>query len=117
MSVHAVIDTSNTAMQASRCTLGTSRGPKGENGGGIRIRAIRVKVRYVAATATQNVWSKCLDSNADLRPMLGAGIEPAFPLWERDFKSLASASFATRAHSAWAILCGNFNRNKNDAPC
>gem|GEM_PF-5560256 len=30
--------------------------------------------------------------------MLGAGLEPAFPFWERDFKSLASTHFAIRAN-------------------
>ena len=34
--------------------------------------------------------------------MLGAGIEPAWDLIPRDFKSLASTGFATRADKTWA---------------
>ena len=38
-----------------------------------------------------------LGSQREARLMLGAGIEPAWDLIPRDFKSLASTGFATRA--------------------
>ena len=45
--------------------------------------------------------------------MLGAGIEPAWDLIPRDFKSLASTGFATRAKKEYQREAGNGTRTRD----
>jgi hypothetical protein len=47
--------------------------------------------------------------------MLGAGIEPAWDFVPRDFKSLASTGFATRAENDEPALLGDTDPEKNEA--
>ncbi len=47
--------------------------------------------------------------------MLGAGIEPAWDLIPRDFKSLASTNFATRAENDEPAWLATLTPRKNEA--
>ena len=63
----------------------------------VRERAKEIRDRSVAAGATRSSVNSRGGPRTGLALVRAAGIEPALPFWETDFKSVASTGFATLA--------------------